>query len=70
MGMNTSEARVNDYLSHERMIRSLKLKLDLLEHGLAMPRDDDAIARIKAALEKARCSTGTNFSNPRPSQTG
>ena len=56
MGMNTSEARVNDYLSHERMIRSLKLKLDLLEHGLAMPRDENAIARTKAALEEAQAS--------------
>ena len=53
---NTSETRVNDYLSHQRMIRSLELKLELLEHGLAMPRDEDAIARTKAALEEAQAS--------------
>ena len=56
MGTNTSETRVNDYLSHQRMIRSLELKLELLEHGLAMPRDEDAIARTKAALEEAQAS--------------
>jgi hypothetical protein len=56
MGTNTSETRVNDYLSHQRMIRSLELKLDLLEHGLAMPRDENAIARTKAALEEAQAS--------------
>jgi hypothetical protein len=36
------------------MIRSLELKLELLEHGLAMRRDGDAIARTKAALNEAR----------------
>ena len=36
------------------VIRSLELKLQLLEHGLAMPRDDDAIARTKALLDEAR----------------
>jgi hypothetical protein len=56
MGTNTSETRVNDYLSHQRMIRSLELKLELLEHGLAMPRDEDAIARTKATLEEAQAS--------------
>ena len=56
MGTNTSETRVNDYLSHQRMIRFLELKLELLEHGFAMPRDEDAIARTKAALEEAQAS--------------
>ena len=45
---------ISDYLAHQRVIRSLELKLELLEHGLAMPRDGDAIARTKALLEEAR----------------
>ena len=40
--------------SSEKTIRSLELKLERLEHGLAMPRDEDAIARTKALLERAR----------------
>jgi len=40
--------------SREKTIRSLELKLERLEHGLAMPRDEDAIARTKALLERAR----------------
>jgi len=40
--------------SSENTIRSLELKLERLEHGLAMPRDEDAIARTKALLERAR----------------
>ena len=38
---------------HQRLIRSLELKLELLEYGLAMPRDKDAIARTKAFLKEA-----------------
>jgi len=45
---------MGDYLAHQRMIRSLELRLELLEYGLALPRDEDAIARTKALLEKAR----------------
>jgi exonuclease VII large subunit len=40
--------------SSEKTIRSLELKLERLERGLAMPRDEDAIARTKALLEEAR----------------
>ena len=43
-----------DYVAQQRVIRSLELTLQRLEHGLAMPRDDDAIARTKALLEEAR----------------
>ena len=35
------------------LIRALELKLELLEHGLGMPRDEDAIARTKALLKEA-----------------
>jgi len=38
---------------HERLIRALELKLERLEHGLAMPRDEDAIAQTKALLKEA-----------------
>jgi hypothetical protein len=43
-----------DYVAQQRVIRSLELTLQRLEHGLAMPRDDDAIARTKALLDEAR----------------
>jgi len=43
-----------DYVAQRRVIRSLELTLQRLEHGLAMPRDEDAIARTKALLEEAR----------------
>ena len=33
---------------------ALELKLQKLEHGLAMPRDEYAIAETKAMLEQAR----------------
>ena len=39
---------------HPRLIRSLELKLELLEYGLGMPRDEDAIARTKALLKEAK----------------
>jgi hypothetical protein len=42
--------------SSEKTIRSLELKLERLERGLAMPRDEDAITRTKALLEEARVS--------------
>jgi hypothetical protein len=35
------------------LIRALELKLELLEHGLGMPRDEDAIARTKTLLKEA-----------------
>ena len=35
------------------LIRALELKLELLEHGLGMPRDEDAITRTKALLKEA-----------------
>ena len=38
---------------HQRLIRSLELKLELLEYGLGMPRDEDAIARTKVLLKEA-----------------
>jgi hypothetical protein len=39
--------------AHRLVIRSLELKLQLLEHGFGMSRDPDAIARTKALLEEA-----------------
>jgi hypothetical protein len=42
---------------HPRLIRALELKLELLEHGLGMPRDEDAIARTKALLKEAQCAS-------------
>ena len=57
MSTKTSETPTidfSDHLVHQHMIRSLELKLERLEHGLAMPRDQDAIARTKALLEGAR----------------
>ena len=50
----TSTTDISNYLVHQRRIRSLELTLERLEHGLAMPRDDDAIARTKALLDEAR----------------
>jgi len=41
-------------LDYQRVIRSLELKLELLEYGLALPRDEDAIARTRALLEDVR----------------
>ena len=48
---------ISDYLVHQRMIRSLELKLERLEHGLAMPWDEDAIPRTKTLLEEVRDQT-------------
>jgi len=50
----TSTTDISNYLVHQRRMRSLELTLERLEHGLAMPRDEDAIARTKALLEEAR----------------
>ena len=41
-------------LDYQRVIRSLELKLELLDYGLARPRDEDAIARTSAVLEDVR----------------
>ena len=46
-----SEIPATDH--QRRLIRSLELKLELLEYGLGMPRDEDAIARTKALLKEA-----------------
>jgi hypothetical protein len=43
-----------DFLAQYLLIRALELKLERLEHGLAMPRDDYEIAQTKAMLEQAR----------------
>ena len=50
----TSTTDISNYLVHQRRMRSLELTLERLEHGLAMPRDEDAIARTKALLDEAR----------------
>ena len=50
----SSTTDISDYLVHKRRLRSLELTLERLEHGHAMPRDEDAIARTKALLEEAR----------------
>ena len=43
-----------DFLAQYRLIRALELKLEKLEHGLAMPLDKYAITQTKAMLEQAR----------------
>jgi hypothetical protein len=48
-----SETGIIDFLTCQRVIRALELKLERLEHGLAMPRDEDAIAQTKALLKEA-----------------
>jgi hypothetical protein len=48
---------------HQRLIRALELKLELLEHGLGMPRDEDAIARTKALLKEAEIRSLTESLN-------
>ena len=47
---------------YQRVVRSVELKLELLEYGLALPRDEDAIARTRALLEdvRSRFSKGAN----------
>ena len=45
------------------LIRALELKLERLEHGLAMPRDEDAIAQTKALLEEAEIRALTESLN-------
>jgi hypothetical protein len=48
-----------DFLVQDRRIRSLELKLEKLEYGLAMPRDENAIAETNAMLEQARLKRGS-----------
>ena len=43
-----------NFLAQDRLIRALELKLEILEHGLGMPRDEYAIAQTKSVLEQAR----------------
>lgn len=43
-----------DFLAQRRLIQALELQLEKLECGLAMPRDEYAIAQTKALLEQAR----------------
>ena len=52
--MSMSETSATEIIDYERVTRSLELKLELLEYGLALPRDEDAIARTKAQLEEMR----------------
>ena len=47
----TSAVRMSDY---QRVVRSVELKLELLEYGLALPRDEDAIARTRTLLKNVR----------------
>jgi len=56
VSMKMSETSIIDFLACQRMIRSLELKLERLEHGLAMPRDEGATARSKALLKEAECA--------------
>jgi hypothetical protein len=49
-----SETSATEIIDYERVTRSLELKLQLLEYGLALPRDDDAIARTRALLKEMR----------------
>jgi len=49
-----SETSATEIIDYERVTRSLELKLELLEYGLALPRDEDAIARTRAVLEDVR----------------
>jgi hypothetical protein len=46
--------QTSDYVARQRAIRALELKLEKLEYGLAMPRDENAIAETKALLEHVR----------------
>ena len=52
--MSMSETSATEIIDYERVTRSLELKLELLEYGLALPRDDDAIARTRALLKEMR----------------
>ena len=49
----SSETPATEISDRFALIRALELKLELLEHGLGMPRDEDAIARTKALLKEA-----------------
>jgi hypothetical protein len=52
--MSMSETSATETIDYERVTRSLELKLQLLEYGLALPRDDDAIARTRALRKEMR----------------
>ena len=52
----SSETPATEISDRFALIRALKLKLELLEYGLGMPRDEDAIARTKALLKEAECA--------------
>jgi|ERR1700719_835206 hypothetical protein len=43
-----------NFLAQHRLVRALELKLEILEHGLAMPRDEYAIVQTKAMLKQTR----------------
>ena len=47
----TVTRQTSDYVAHQRAIRALELKLEKLECGLAMSRDEDAIAETRDLLE-------------------
>ena len=53
-----SETPIDVSEARQLVIRSLELRLQILEHGLGMPRDPDAIVRTKALLEEARAFSG------------
>jgi hypothetical protein len=52
--MSMSETSTTEIIDYERVTRSLELKLELLEYGLALPREEDAIARTRALLKEMR----------------
>jgi hypothetical protein len=52
--MSMSETSTTEIIDYERVTRSLELELELLEYGLALPRDEDAIARTRALLNEMR----------------
>jgi len=52
--MSMSETETSDSSAHQRLIRSLELKLELLQYGLALPSDKHAIAHTRSLLEEAR----------------
>jgi hypothetical protein len=53
-----SETPIDVSEARQLVIRSLELRLQILDHGFGMPRDPDAIVRTKALLEEARAFSG------------
>ena len=51
---------VQELTPHERLIRSLELKVEKLRHGLGMPRDQDALAFYERQLAQARTAEPTD----------